>query len=153
MEGQIVKIEKKEPAEEDKDKEFDEDEIIGQSLAQGSEIKKGETLILYVPDIKTNFPDFVEEKWNLNDIKSFCDKYGLNLEQEEVEVAPTAGYSDGDIINTNRAKGSDIVKGTTLRVKVAKVVKPTASVAPSTSPSTKPSESPSTEPSSSPSTE
>ena len=101
---------------------------------------KRETLILYVPDIKTKFPDFVEEKWTLSDIEAFCDKYGLNLEKEEVEVATTAGYKDGEVINTNRAKGSDIVKGTTLRVKIAKVVKPVASQAPNSSPSTKPNE-------------
>ena len=143
--GIIVKIEKKEPDEKDKDKEFDEDEIIGQNLAQGSEVKKGEELIIYVPDIKTKFPDFIEEKWSLSDIQSFCDNYGLKLETEEVEVAPSAGYADGEIMNTNRAKGTDIIKGTTLRVKVAKVVKPV--VTPSPSPSASPSPSPSSEPS------
>lgn len=143
--GIIVKIEKKEPDEKDKDKEFDEDEIIGQNLAQGSEVKKGEELIIYVPDIKTKFPDFIEEKWSLSDIQSFCDNYGLKLETEEVEVAPSAGYADGEIMNTNRAKGTDIIKGTTLRVKVAKVVKPV--VTPSLSPSASPSPSPSSEPS------
>ena len=143
--GIIVKIEKKEPDEKDKDKEFDEDEIIGQNLAQGSEVKKGEELIIYVPDIKTKFPDFIVEKWSLSDIQSFCDNYGLKLETEEVEVAPSAGYADGEIMNTNRAKGTDIIKGTTLRVKVAKVVKPV--VTPSPSPSASPSPSPSSEPS------
>ena len=143
--GIIVKIEKKEPDEKDKDKEFDEDEIIGQNLAQGSEVKKGEELIIYVPDIKTKFPDFIEEKWSLSDIQSFCDNYGLKLETEEVEVAPSAGYADGEIMNTNRAKGTDIIKGTTLRVKFAKVVKPV--VTPSPSPSASPSPSPSSEPS------
>ena len=143
--GIIVKIEKKEPDEKDKDKEFDEDEIIGQNLAQGSEVKKGEELIIYVPDIKTKFPDFIEEKWSLSDIQSFCDNYGLKLQTEEVEVAPSAGYADGEIMNTNRAKGTDIIKGTTLRVKVAKVVKPV--VTPSPSPSASPSPSPSSEPS------
>ena len=145
--GIIVKIEKKEIDEENKDKEYDEDEIIGQNLAQGSEVKKGEEFIIYVPDIKTKYPDFIAEKWSLNDIKSFCDNYGLFFEQEEVSVAPSAGYADGEIMETNRAKGTDIIKATTLKVKVAKVVKPTPSPSPSTSPS------PSPEPSSSPSTE
>ena len=143
--GIIVKIEKKEISEEDKDKEYDEDEIIGQNLAQGSEVKKGEEFIIYVPDIKTEFPDFIEEKWSLSDIQSFCDNYGLNLETEEVEVASTAGYADGEIMYTNRAKGAEIIKGTTLRVKIAKVVKPEPSPSPSPSPSSEPSSSPSTE--------
>ena len=145
--GIIVKIEKKEIEEENKDKEYDEDEIIGQNLAKGSEVKKGEEFIIYVPDIKTKYPDFIAEKWSISDIKSFCDNYGLFFESEEVSVAPTAGYSDGEIMEINRAKGSDIIKGTTLKVKVAKVVKTTPSPSPSSSPS------PSPEPSSSPSTE
>ena len=33
-------------------------------------------------------------------------------------------------MNTNRAKGTDIIKGTTLRVKVAKVVKPVVTPVP-----------------------
>ena len=136
--GIIVKIEKKEIDEADKDKEFDEDEIIGQNLAQGSEVKKGEEFIIYIPDIKTKFPDFIEEKWSLNDIKTFCDKYGLYLETEEVAVAASAGYSDGEIMYTNRAKGSEIIKGTTLKVKVAKLVKATPSPSPSTEPSPSP---------------
>ena len=110
-------------------------------------LKKGEEFIIYIPDIKTKYPDFIAEKWSLSDIQSFCDNYGLKIETEEVSVAPSAGYSDGEIMETNKAKGSDIIKGTTLRVKVAKVVK----VTPSPSPS--PSASPSPEPSSSPSTE
>ena len=36
-------------------------------------------------------------------------------------------------METNRAKGSDIIKGTTLKVKVAKVVKATPSPSPSPS--------------------
>lgn len=147
--GIIVKIEKKEIEDEDSDKEYDEDEIIGQNLAQGSEVKKGEEFIIYVPDIKTKFPDFIAEKWSLSDIQSFCDKYGLYLDTEEVSVATSAGYADGEIIETNRAKGSEIIKGTTLKVKIAKVVKVTASPSPSPSPSA----SPESEPSSSPSTE
>lgn len=145
--GIIVKIEKKEIDEENKDKEYDEDEIIGQNLAQGSEVKKGEEFIIYVPDIKTKFPDFIEEKWSLSDIQSFCDNYGLYLEKEEVAVAPSAGYSDGEIMYVSRAKGSDIIKGTTLRVRIAKVVKQEAAPSPSPSPSASP------EPTSSPSTE
>ena len=47
---------------------------FGQNLAQGSEVKKVEELIIYVPDIKTKFPDFIEEKWSLSDIQSFCEK-------------------------------------------------------------------------------
>ena len=112
-----VTIEKKEP--EDSEKEYDEDEIIGQSLAAGSKVKKGDSLVLYVPNVVDSFPDMVAESWNLTDVETFCDKYGLILETVEQE---TANSTPGTIIGQSRTQGSQIIKGTTLKVTVA--VKP-----------------------------
>lgn len=139
--GIVVKIEKKEVTDDSKD--YEDDIIIGQSLAKGSKLKKGETLTIYIPDIQTTFPDFVEEGWSISDVSAFCDKYGLTLEQNERDVAPSAGYNTGDIISTNRPAGSTIIRGTTLKVTVAKIVKPVAT--PSTAPSTEDEDSEPTE--------
>jgi serine/threonine-protein kinase len=113
-----VTIEKKEPNDEQKKK--DENTIIGQSLESGSKVKKGDQLILYVPDIVDEFPDMAGEGWNLSDVETFCSEYGLILEKTEQE---TTAYSEGRIIAQSRTAGTKIVKGTTLRVTVAK--KPT----------------------------
>ncbi|MBR2828762.1 MAG: Stk1 family PASTA domain-containing Ser/Thr kinase [Bacilli bacterium] len=110
----VVTIEKKEP--EDSEKEYQDDEIIGQSLSEGSEVKKGDQLILYTPNIVDSFPDMVEEGWSLTDVEAFCAKYGLTLEKQEQE---TNAYAPGTIIGQSRTKGSSIVKGTTLRVTIA----------------------------------
>ena len=110
----VVEIEKKEV--ENTEKEYDDDEVIGQSLAQGSEVKKGDKLILYTPNIVDTFPDMAEEGWSLQDVEAFCSKYGLILEKEEQE---TTAYTEGSIIGQSRTKGSTIIKGTTLRVTVA----------------------------------
>ncbi|MBQ6324346.1 MAG: Stk1 family PASTA domain-containing Ser/Thr kinase [Bacilli bacterium] len=115
--GLVVTIEKKEPA--DNTKEYDDDEIIGQSLAEGSEVKKGDALILYIPNIVDTFPNMAEEGWSLSDVETFCNKYGLILEKVEQE---TSAYAEGTIIGQSRTVGSTIIKGTTLRVTVA--VKP-----------------------------
>ena len=117
-----VSIEKKEPTDEQKKK--DENTIIGQSLEEGSRVKKGDQLILYVPDIVDEFPDMAGEGWSLSDVETFCSEYGLILEKNEQE---TTAYADGAIISQNRTAGSKIVKGTTLRVTVAikPKVKPT----------------------------
>ncbi len=115
-----VTIEKKDPSD---NKEYDEDEIIGQSLAAGSEVKKGDSLTLYVPNITENYPDFIGEKWSVADIQTFCDKNGLTLDTVEEEVSATSGYANGDVMRTNRTAGSKIYKGTTVKVTVAKVVK------------------------------
>ena len=111
----IVKIEKKEPA--DNDKEYDEQEIIGQSLAAGSEVKKGDTITLFIPDITDVFPDMNAEGWSLADAEAFCSKYNLTISTKYEE---TKAYSEGKVISQSRAPGSPIVKGTNLEVTIAK---------------------------------
>ena len=114
-----VIIEKKEV--EDKNRDYDDDEIIGQSLESGSKVKKGDSITLYVPNLVDEFPDMAGEGWSLSDVEAFCNKYGLVLEKVEQE---TTAYSEGTIISQSRTAGTTIIKGTTLKVTVAK--KPTA---------------------------
>ena len=123
----VVTIEKKEP--DDATKEYQNDEIIAQSLSEGSEVKKGDSLILYTPNLVDSFPDMVEEGWSLSDVEAFCAKYGLILEKIEQE---TNAYSPGTIIGQSRTKDSSIVKGTTLKVTIA--IKPKATPTPTASP-------------------
>ena len=114
----VVTIEKKEV--EDNSKDYDDDEIIGQSLEAGSEVKKGDSLILFTPNIVDSFPNMVDEGWSLSDVEAFCSKYGLILEKVQQE---TNAYPEGTIIGQSRTQGSTIIKGTTLKVTVA--IKPT----------------------------
>lgn len=128
--GLEVTIEKKDPT--DDSKEYDEDEIIGQSLAAGSEVKKGDSLILYTPNIIEEYPDFVGEKWSLADIEEFCDKNGLKINEIPEKVAYSSSYNDNEVIRTNRTAGTKIYKGTTLTVYYAqKQAKPSPSPSPS----------------------
>lgn len=113
-----VTIEKKEPSDEEKKK--DENTIIGQSLEPGSKVKKGDQLILYTPNIVDEFPDMAAEGWLLSDVEAFCSEYGLILSKVEQE---TTAYAEGTVIAQSRTAGTKIVKGTTLRVTIAK--KPT----------------------------
>ncbi|MBR2679067.1 MAG: Stk1 family PASTA domain-containing Ser/Thr kinase [Bacilli bacterium] len=116
--GLVVTIEKKEP--EDKNKEYNDDnEVIGQSLEKGTKVKKGDSLVLYTPNIVDKFPDMAGEGWSLSDVEAFCNKYELVLDKVEQE---TSGYSPGTIISQSRTAGTTIIKGTTLRIVVA--VKP-----------------------------
>ena len=136
----VVTIEKKEVDANTKEYE-DDDEIIGQSLEAGSEVKKGDNLILYTPNIVDKYPDMVEEGWSISDVEAFCNKYGLALEKAQQE---TSAYSEGTVIGQNKTKGSPIIKGTTLKVTVA--VKPT--VKPKEEEEPKEPENPNEEPSS-----
>ena len=125
--GLVVTIEKRDPS--DTSREYDDDEVIGQSLSVGSEVKKGDTLVLYTPNVVDTFPDMAGEGWSLGDVETFCNKYGLSLEKTEQE---TSAYTEGTIISQSRTAGTKIVKGTTLRVTVA--VKPKATSKPTTKP-------------------
>ena len=120
--GLNVTVEKKVPADL-KEKEYDEQEIIGQSLAAGSEVKAGDSITLYIPDIEEEYPDMEAENWSLEDVKAFCDKYDIKLTHTEVE---TTKKDPGKILSQSRAPGSPIVKGSSLKVEVAKAptVKP-----------------------------
>lgn len=125
----VVNIEKKDPP--DEDKEYGEQEVIGQSLAKGSEVKKGDSITLYIPNIVDTFPDMNAEGWSIDDAEAFCSKYDLTISTTYQE---TTAYEEGKVISQSRAAGSPIVKGTTLKVVIAK--KPTAK--PSATPSATP---------------
>lgn len=116
--GLDVSVEKRDV--DSSDREYDEQEIIGQSLAAGSEVKKGDSIILYIPNIVDVFPDMAGQGWSIDDAEAFCSKYGLTI---NVKYQETSAYEEGKIIDQSRAAGSPIVKGTTLSVTVAK--KPT----------------------------
>lgn len=113
--GLKVTVEKKEPT--DNDKEYDEQEIIGQSLAAGSEVKKGDSITLYIPDIIDKFPDMNAEKWSVDDVEAFCAKYDLILEKKYEE---TTVYAPDKVISQSRAPGSPIYKQTKITVTFAK---------------------------------
>jgi len=117
--GLTVTIEKKEV--DKKEKEYDEQEIIGQSLAKGSEVKEGDSIILYIPNLVEKYPDVTVngEDWTVGDVEKFCDEYGLTI---SVSYEETSKYKEGTIIAQNRAKGSTIIKGSTFKITVAKKV-------------------------------
>ena len=54
---------------------YEKDEIIKQEPAAGTEVKEGDTITLYVPDIVDSYPDFTKGNYSLTDIQAFCDKY------------------------------------------------------------------------------
>lgn len=97
--------------------EYDEQEIIGQSLAAGSEVKKGDSIILYIPNIVDTFPNMTTEGWSLADAEAFCDTYGLII---NVQYEDTTAYEAGRVISQSRAAGSPIVRGQTLTVTIAR---------------------------------
>ena len=112
----IVTIEKQDVENSD----YDDQEIIGQSLAAGSEVREGDSITLYIPNLIETFPDMVTLGYSYDDVTAFCKKYNLELKVTYVE---TEQYEHNKVISQSRIAGTEIVEGTTLTVEVA--TKPT----------------------------
>ncbi len=94
-------------------------DIIKQTPEAGTKLVEGDTVTLYIPDISDVYPDFTTGDYSLADIKAFCDKYGLTLQEEYVQDDT---YEPGAIISQNRTAGTDIIRGMTLKIKIAEEV-------------------------------
>jgi len=94
-----------------------ENAIIRQEPKAGTEVTKGDTITLYIPDIVSEYPNMVEEGWSVSDAEAFAEEYGLILEKEYVE---TIAEEPGTIIYQSRPAGSKIISGTTLKIKITK---------------------------------
>ena len=127
--GLVVTVEKKEI-----EKSVDDTSlIIEQSLPAGTKVKKGDSLILYIPNLLEKFPDMVREGWTKDDADAFAKKYELNLTVKNEE---TTMVEEGVIIAQSRLAGTSIVKGSNLTITIA--VKPKEKPTPSPSPSPSP---------------
>ncbi len=82
-------------------------------------LEKGDNITLYIPDISDTYPDMVGEGWTLSEAEAFAKEYGLSLDVERVE---TDEYPPDTVIYQSRGLGDTIVRGITLRIKVAKEV-------------------------------
>ena len=102
-----MKIEKKE-VDEPGDYVGKEDLIIDQDPKYtGEEIRlqKGDKITLYIPDIYNEYPDMVEESWNLSDAVEFANKYSLTLKVKDKKGKTVSDYNDyleKSIINQSR---------------------------------------------------
>ena len=115
--------------------EFTSQQVIGQSVEPGTTLTKGDEIKLYIPKGDDGIPDIVGEEWTVDDAQAFCDKYGLILKVEEVE---TTEYPEGKIIKQYRSPKTPSIKGSTLKIEVAKAPAPTPTPTPIPTPSTTP---------------
>lgn len=113
-----VTVEEKE-VEEQKDKKYDKEEIVGQSVKKGEVLTTGDEIILYIPKVLEKYPDFVNESWSITDIQKWAKEKGVSLVIIEKE---TNEYKEGAIIAQSRAKDSVVVSGAELKITIAKKV-------------------------------
>ena len=121
LETKGIKVEMKtktvENASDYKDKE---DLIIDQEpkYKKDEEIKlyKGDNVVLYIPEVDV-YPDMVAEKWTIEKLEEFADKYHLTIDKSYKE---TDEVEEGTILKQNREPGDPIYNGYTLKVTIAK---------------------------------
>lgn len=94
-----------------------EDLIIEQSVGKGTNLVQGDSITLYLPKILKEYPDFVKENYSLDEVKKFCEEYGLTL---EIEETIDDDKKEGTIISQSRAAGSEIAERTKLKITISK---------------------------------
>ena len=114
--GLEVTVEKKDV---DTSKEYNEQEIVDQSVKAGTVLGKGDSITLYIPNILEGYPNMVEEEWTIDDVEAFCTKYNVTL---KIYYKETSDYEEGTLISQSRSPKTPIVSGTTLKIVVAKKV-------------------------------
>lgn len=129
-----VLIEKKDVSDMTDKENLDPYQIIGQSVEPGKKLSQNEKIILYIPDIVTEYPDFVLDKWTEESVKEFCDENGITL---SVDYEETNEYISGTVISQSRAKGTKVVSGTSLKITVAKEIVTTTTTTTTTATTTK----------------
>ena len=114
MHGLVVTIEKKDV---DSTVEYGEQEIIEQSIPEGTQVGKGDEITLYIPNTIDGYPDMVGDGWTVDDVEAFCTKYKITL---KIDYQETLQYTAGTLISQSRSPKTPIVSGSNLKIVVAK---------------------------------
>ena len=106
--GLDVRIEKQE-VESPKDYIGKQKMVIAQSpkysASEEMELKKGDKIILYIPDIFDEYPDMGVENWTLAKAEEFASKYGLTLNVKDKKgnaISDYSGYLESLVTGQNR---------------------------------------------------
>ena len=112
--GLSVTIEKKEV---EKQNDYKEGEVIDQDIKAGEKVSVGTNIVLYIADIESEYPDFTDGSYSVEEVQQFCDEHGLTLEVQEVS---TSEHNEGDIFYQSRPAGSTVAANVKFKIKVAK---------------------------------
>ena len=105
--------------------DYDADVIIDQSIEEGKELTAGDTITLYVPNIKNTYPDFTDGTYTVSDIIDFCEEYkiqctfkGNDNKSFKISSDNANEYNDYKIKNQSRVAGSKVSANATLTIKL-----------------------------------
>lgn len=114
--GITVLVEEKE-VENTKDKTYDEQEIVGQSVEKDKELTSGDEITIYIPKILEKYPDLKEKGWNEQEIRDWAKEKEINL---TIEYQETTEVEEGTVISQSRGVDSYITSGASFKVVIAK---------------------------------
>ena len=94
----------------------------------GKNLSKGDTITLYVPNIKNKYPDFTT--YSASEIFDFCNEHKLTCRFQQADGDPIEYDSESiyeldnyKVLKQSREKGTRITEGTTLTIKLDYLVK------------------------------
>lgn len=99
------------------DAKVDASTILDQSVKAGEKVSKGDTVILYIPNVTTKYPDFTSGDYTKEKIEQFCTQYSINCKFKEVSEA-SGNYKSGDIIAQSRPSGTQVTSGASLTITI-----------------------------------
>lgn len=99
------------------DAKVDASTILDQSVKAGEKVSKGDTVILYIPNVTTKYPDFTSGNYTKEQIEQFCTQYSINCKFKEVSEA-SGNYKSGDIIAQSRPSGTQVTSGASLTITI-----------------------------------
>lgn len=139
--GIVVSIEYKEISSEVGAKEniiLEQKTGTGTTLAVGTKLAKGDKVTLVIPVIYTEYPDFVNDHWNVSNVQKFCDEHNVIL---NIEYKETDDYVEGTVLSQTKSAGDKVVAKGAIKIVVAKA-KPKPVATPTPTPSPKPTATP-----------
>lgn len=87
----------------------------------GTVLHEGDTLIIYLPDMTADFPDFTQGEYTLKQIEEWCKRYSITFDPQYV---PNDEYQAGTIFDQNQKPGTTASPGKTLTIRIAEEPEP-----------------------------
>lgn len=88
-------------------------------MKSGEKLSAGSNITLYIPDVVTEYPDFTDGSYTVEQVEEFAETYELTVDVEYVE---TNDYAPNTIYYQSKPKGYRVVAGQTFKIRVAKAL-------------------------------
>ena len=109
----------------DTDEDYETNIIMDQSVKKGQYLTSGDSIELFIPDIKNLYPDFTDGTYSVSDIIDFANEYKLKLkfiDKDSKTISITSEnaneYADYKILTQNRAAGTKVTENASFTIKI-----------------------------------